>query len=245
MAYSLARRILTRRRTGRLANCEMSDSPFHVTVWHVLSPVNASQSSNDLPGIGVGRLRIGEHHRMRPVVPAFLGTDAVVESGIPPRPRRSRRDSRRWPPTACRRSGTARRRHAACAPRVRSRSASPTRRATSRPTRPRTPARRYSSRRIRASRSQAETGVRGYCHATAPNLNVDSFTEGYAHPHVNKHRDALGIHTPSCPEHRARSCTGLVGVLLPNTKSAIPVIPAEAGIQRGPGGFNTPISTTD
>ena len=46
MAYNLARRILMRRRTGRFAHSEMSDSPFHVTVWHVLSPVNGSQSSN-------------------------------------------------------------------------------------------------------------------------------------------------------------------------------------------------------
>ena len=53
MAYSLARRILTRRRIGRLAHCEMSDSPFHVTVWQVLSPVKGSQSSNDLPGMAV------------------------------------------------------------------------------------------------------------------------------------------------------------------------------------------------
>ena len=45
--------MLTRKRTGRLAHPDMSDSPFHVTVWQVLSPVNASQSSNDLPGNGV------------------------------------------------------------------------------------------------------------------------------------------------------------------------------------------------
>ncbi len=48
IAYSLARRILTRRRTGRLAHSDISDSPFHVTVWLVLTPVNGSQSSNDL-----------------------------------------------------------------------------------------------------------------------------------------------------------------------------------------------------
>ena len=49
-----------------------------------------------------------------------------------------------------------------------------------------------------------ETGVRGYCHAIAPNSNVDSFTEGYAprSDAVNTRRSPLGNHTQSCQNHR-------------------------------------------
>ena len=37
----------------------------------------------------------------------------------------------------------------------------------------------------------------------------------------------------------------LVNVAHADTKTAIPVIPAKAGIQRGPGKANAPIKTTD